>query len=111
MCVQSSSAESTIRFPKITVRKSKIVNAFQVFNIIATYYCGITRSYPEFLFFMGLFLLVFLWRELKPRHAGVLVLAALSCFAFAVGLDFIEGLDRDHPLNVYARIDARYDFT
>ena len=27
-------------------------------NVIATYYCGITRSYPEFLFFMGMFLLI-----------------------------------------------------
>ena len=49
---------SRIRFPKITKRKSKLINAFQIFNAIATYYCGITRSYPEFLFFMGLFLLV-----------------------------------------------------
>jgi phosphatidylserine synthase len=49
---------SRIRFPKITRRKSKIINAFQIFNAIATYYCGITRSYPEFLFFMGLFLLI-----------------------------------------------------
>jgi hypothetical protein len=26
--------------------------------MVASYYCGITRSYPEFLFFMGLFLLI-----------------------------------------------------
>ena len=49
---------SNIRFPKITKRESKFINAFQVFNFAASYYCGITRSYPEFLFFMGLFLLV-----------------------------------------------------
>jgi CDP-diacylglycerol--serine O-phosphatidyltransferase len=49
---------STIRFPKITKRKSNLINAFQVFNVLASYYCGITRSYPEFLFFMGLFLLI-----------------------------------------------------
>lgn len=49
---------SRIRFPKITRRKSRIINAFQIFNAVATYYCGITRSYPEFLFFMGLFLLI-----------------------------------------------------
>ena len=49
---------STIRFPKITRRESNVVNAFQVFIIVATYYCGITRSYPEFLFFAALFLLV-----------------------------------------------------
>ena len=49
---------STIRYPKITRRKSNLINGFQVFVVISTYYCGITRSYPEFLFFMGLFLLV-----------------------------------------------------
>lgn len=49
---------SSIRFPKITKRDSKVINTFQGFNVVATYYCGITRSYPEFLFFMGLFLLV-----------------------------------------------------
>ena len=49
---------SRIRFPKAKVRDSKIINAFQGFVIIATYYCGITRSFPEFLFFMGMFLLV-----------------------------------------------------
>ena len=49
---------STIRFPKITKRKSNVINAFQLFNVLASYYCGITRSFPEFLFFMGLFLLI-----------------------------------------------------
>ena len=49
---------SSIRFPKIMKRKSNIINGFQIFNLLASYYCGITRSYPEFLFFMGLFLLV-----------------------------------------------------
>lgn len=49
---------STIRFPKFQMRESKFINVFQGFNFFATYYCGITRSYPEFLFFMGLFLLV-----------------------------------------------------
>lgn len=49
---------SSIRFPKLRRRDSKIINAFQGFNFFATYYCGITRSYPEFLFFMALFLLI-----------------------------------------------------
>jgi hypothetical protein len=49
---------STIRFPKAVIRDNKFINSFQGFNIIASYYCGITRSYPEFLFAMGLFLLV-----------------------------------------------------
>ncbi len=49
---------SSIRFPKIAKRKSNFINGFQLFNAAASYYCGITRSYPEFLFFMGLFLLI-----------------------------------------------------
>lgn len=49
---------STIRFPKFQLRDSKVINVFQGFNFFATFYCGITRNYPEFLFFMGLFLLV-----------------------------------------------------
>jgi CDP-diacylglycerol--serine O-phosphatidyltransferase len=58
MFVLALSMISTIRFPKITKRESNLVNGFQLFNILASYYCGITRSYPEFLFFMGLFLLI-----------------------------------------------------
>lgn len=49
---------SRIRFPKAKVRDNQFVNGFQGVVIVATYYCGITRSYPEFLFVMGLFLLV-----------------------------------------------------
>jgi CDP-diacylglycerol--serine O-phosphatidyltransferase len=49
---------SSLRFPKIVRRKNNFINAFQLFNVVASYYCGITRSYPEFLFFMGLFLLI-----------------------------------------------------
>ncbi len=49
---------STLRFPKAVKREGIIVNAFTGFNIIASYYCGITRSYPEYLFFMGIFILV-----------------------------------------------------
>ena len=37
---------------------SHVTFGFQLANIAATYYCGITRSYPEFLFFMAVFLLV-----------------------------------------------------
>ena len=49
---------STLRFPKAVKRDSMAMNIFQGFNVIATYYCGITRSFPEFLFAMGLVLLV-----------------------------------------------------
>jgi CDP-diacylglycerol--serine O-phosphatidyltransferase len=49
---------SRIHFPKAKVRDGKFINAFQGVNVIVTYYCGITRSYPELLFAMGLALLV-----------------------------------------------------
>lgn len=49
---------STLRFPKIVKRRNKPIMYFQGFNVLASYYCGITRSYPEFLFAMSVFLLV-----------------------------------------------------
>jgi CDP-diacylglycerol--serine O-phosphatidyltransferase len=49
---------STIRFPKAVRRDGILINGFTVFTIVTTYYCGITRSYPEFLFFMGLLILI-----------------------------------------------------
>jgi len=49
---------STLRFPKATKRDGIFVNAFTVLSIVTSYYCGITRSYPEVLFFMALFILV-----------------------------------------------------
>jgi hypothetical protein len=58
---------------------------------------------------LGLFVAAFLWRELSDRATLALVLAALGCFGLAVGLDFIEGLDRRHPLNLYSLLTARTD--
>lgn len=58
MFVLALSMVSTIRFPKLRRRDSKLLNAFQGFNFAASYYCGITRSYPELLFGMALFLLI-----------------------------------------------------
>jgi CDP-diacylglycerol--serine O-phosphatidyltransferase len=49
---------STLRFPKLMKRDNIFFNAFMGFNVIASYYCGITRSYPELLFFMAMFLLI-----------------------------------------------------
>lgn len=53
---------------------------------------------------MGLFMLVFLWREFGARFPRLLLLAGLGCFVIAVGMDFVEGLDEDHPLNVNSMI-------
>lgn len=49
---------SRIRFPKATLRNSKIINVFQVVNIALIFICGIFRIYPEYLFGIGIFLLV-----------------------------------------------------
>ncbi len=49
---------SRLRFPKAKPRKSKFFNAFQLLTIAGIYYCGITRSYPEYLFGMAVFLMI-----------------------------------------------------
>ncbi|MGH8223636.1 MAG: CDP-diacylglycerol--serine O-phosphatidyltransferase [Woeseiaceae bacterium] len=49
---------STIRYPKLVKRDSHIINGFQIFVVVSTFYCGVTMSFPEYLFFMGLFLLI-----------------------------------------------------
>lgn len=50
---------------------------------------------------VGVTMLVFLWFELPLRHQRLLVVAALGCLVVAVGLDFVEGLEADHPWNLY----------
>lgn len=49
---------SRLRFPKATRRNSLFINIFQVVVIAGIYYCGITRSFPEYLLFIGTFLLI-----------------------------------------------------
>ena len=49
---------SRLRFPKATIRKSTFINVFQIINIALIFYCGVTRSYPEYLFGIGIFLLI-----------------------------------------------------
>ncbi|MCG8371346.1 MAG: CDP-diacylglycerol--serine O-phosphatidyltransferase [Proteobacteria bacterium] len=49
---------SRIRFPKAVKRNNPFINVFQGAVIVGIYYCGITRSYPEFLLGAGLFLLI-----------------------------------------------------
>ncbi len=46
---------------------------------------------PVFLL-MGLFIFVFLWIEFSLYSMRLLLIAALSCYAIAVGLDYVEGL-------------------
>ncbi len=49
---------SRLRFPKTGLRKSKLFNAFQIVMIAGVYYCGITRSWPEFLFAMAIIVMI-----------------------------------------------------
>jgi hypothetical protein len=59
----------------------------------------------------GIGIVALLWCELRTLRARLLVVAAVGAMAFAVGVDYIEGMDEDDPLNVYARISERYDFS
>ena len=49
---------SKLRFPKAVMRKSLLINVFQIVNIVLILYCGIFRVFPEYLFGIGVFLLI-----------------------------------------------------
>ncbi|QTA88510.1 DUF4126 domain-containing protein [Desulfonema magnum] len=57
---------------------------------------------------MGLFIVIFLWRELNWKRPRVLIILALTCFVIAVGFDFIEGLDKKHTWNIHTLIRHEY---
>ena len=52
---------------------------------------------------MGVFIILFLLKELPSLHLKILTLVAISLFGLAVGLDFIEGMSTD-PLDQIAAI-------
>jgi hypothetical protein len=58
---------------------------------------------------LGLFMVAFMWRELNSTRQRVLVVGAAGIMAFAVGLDFIEGLDAQHPLNAYTWLASTFE--
>jgi hypothetical protein len=58
---------------------------------------------------LGAFTLLFLWQRMSDRRGRALVVAGLGCFVVAVGLDFVEGLAREHPLNVQTWLIDRLD--
>ena len=49
---------SRLRFPKAVKRDSLFINIFQAYVIASVFYCGITRTWPEFLLGMGTFVLI-----------------------------------------------------
>ncbi len=62
--------------------------------------------FVPFFVLLGLFTFFFLMKTLKTYKARLLILTALTCLALAIGLDFIEGLPKAHPANLYAQIAA-----
>ena len=50
--------------------------------------------YLPLLAMLGAFVVLFLWTTLTTRLQRGLILAGLACLVFAVGLDYIEGLQR-----------------
>jgi len=52
----------------------------------------------------GLFMLAFLWKELATRSSRLVLVAAIGCLGLAVVLDFFEGLEPDHALNLHTYI-------
>jgi hypothetical protein len=50
---------------------------------------------------LGLFMLVFLWRQLEDATGRALLVAGIGLLVLAVGMDFCEGLSRQHPWNPY----------
>jgi hypothetical protein len=49
--------------------------------------------FAPFFIGMGCYILLFLWKQLNSFRLMIYVLAAFSCWAVAVGIDFIEGID------------------
>lgn len=49
---------SRLRFPKAAKRDSLAMNIFQVVIILSIYYCGVTRSFPEYLLISGTIIMI-----------------------------------------------------
>lgn len=43
---------------------------------------------------MGLYIAIFLWKKLTTRKLKIILLSAFSCWALAIGIDFLEGQER-----------------
>jgi len=57
----------------------------------------------------GLFILWFLNKELRVARDKLMVVVAIGLFVFAVIADFFEGIDSQHPLNLYDWISTRWE--
>jgi hypothetical protein len=59
---------------------------------------------------LALFTMYYTWTALKSKKAWRFIFLAMSLNVCAVGMDFMEGLEESHPLNLYAKIAHRLDF-
>lgn len=72
-------------------------------------------SYPWQVLFLpvfaviGLYMLWFLWTNFENQADFRLVFGGLIMYAIAVSLDFIEGLDKNHALNVHEWLRSKFD--
>lgn len=64
-----------------------------------------------FLVGAGLLMLVFLLQEFRSRGSRIVLFLAPLIMAFAIGLDFFEGLDVAHPLNMHTWLRETYDLS
>jgi hypothetical protein len=58
---------------------------------------------------VGVFMVIFLRLQFGKSGRLALVLGGLALFAIAVGFDFVEGLDREHPWNLHVRLEESLD--
>jgi hypothetical protein len=79
---------------------------------------GLLQQFPSYawqVFFVplfgaaGLFTVVFLVRHSRGPGTRAIVLLAVGLLGLAVGLDFLEGLDREHPWNPYTYLANNFD--
>ena len=93
----------------------RLGTAFKTASVAAGNSLGFFPSYTWQLLFLplfaalGFFTLVFSWLELREGSLRTLLAAALCLLAVAVGLDFVEGLDDDHPWNAFTWLVEHYD--
>jgi hypothetical protein len=52
----------------------------------------------------GVFMLFFVWKRINSNEGRAKLILALACFAAALLIDFIEGLEPDHSLNIFYSI-------
>jgi hypothetical protein len=96
---------------ELLAQRSEIPAAIDAaWNVLQRYpsYAWHLLFVPLFVGF-GLFLALFSMRQVPRGRARVTLLLALALLGLAVGLDFVEGLDDEHPWNAHIRIVEAFD--